>query len=132
MAAGLRLTDGGDVIARQLRLPTTAPRVVAARAWSTTRGTGSLVQFLDAPTLPRKLRAVGAKVVPSPAFMRAYTPLARRGRAGLAAAYLRRWVFMIGHVPALWRDYRSVASRAAGDLGLPRDERAGGNRSNSE
>jgi hypothetical protein len=125
MATGLRLVDGGDLLATQLGLPVVVSRRVAARAWSTTRGTGSLVQFLDAPTLRTKLHLVGSKVAPSPTLMRSKSRLAGRGPAGLGAAYVLRMVFMVGQIPALWRDYRLVASRASGDVDPSTQERAG-------
>jgi hypothetical protein len=51
--------------------------------------------------------AVLDAVVPTPEFMRASRPLARRGRSGLVLAYLVRAVVRASQLPAALRAVRS-------------------------
>ena len=56
-------------------------------------------ELVTTPGVRARGRLLATKLVPSPGFMRAAYPLARRGRAGLAAAYLRRPLEMAIHLP---------------------------------
>ncbi len=57
--------------------------------------------------LRRKLAIVAGDVFPRPDYMRWWSPLARRGKLGLACAYLWRAIWVIGEAPraihTLWR-----------------------------
>jgi hypothetical protein len=48
------------------------------------------------------------KLFPPPTFMRKWSPLARRGRLGLAAAYIYRPVWVAGRAPRALRAWRSA------------------------
>jgi hypothetical protein len=49
------------------------------------------------PGFRAKARLVAGKLVPDVQFMRAWSPLARRGRVGLAAAYAFRILWLAWH-----------------------------------
>jgi Uncharacterised nucleotidyltransferase len=110
--AGLRLLPSGRAVAIELDLPekvavetllrsTSAPTMALAFDWlARTHG------------FRRKARFLGRKIAPQPEFMRAWTPLARRGRLGLAASYVWRVTSLAVHAgPAYvaWRRARRVA-----------------------
>jgi hypothetical protein len=61
-----------------------------------------------APGLRAKARLVAEELVPSAEFMRWWTPLARRSRRGLAAAYLWRWAFLEVRAPAALTAWRRM------------------------
>jgi hypothetical protein len=109
-ATGLRLAPAGAALADHLGLGDRRPVAVALRARA--RGSPPLAVGLDWLTRERSWRrrimVVGRKMAPPPAYLRALSPLARRGTFGLAFAYVLRpfWVFwQLG--PALWAVYRA-------------------------
>lgn len=97
MGAGLRLLPAGRTVASRLDLDEemsvetilrseSAPTMALGFDWlSKTRGVGPRTKFL------------ARKLVPQPAFLRAWSPLARRGRSGLAAAYVWRIIWLLIH-----------------------------------
>lgn len=96
--AGLRLTAAGRRMAMMIgAAPVASPGEGAARAELRLAGTPMAEGFLElAATDPAdRMALVLGVVAPRPAFMRWWTPLARRGRRGLAAAYVWRslWLF---------------------------------------
>jgi Uncharacterised nucleotidyltransferase len=121
LAAGLRMTARGEVLAAELRLPSETVMGLALR----TTGAPPLAVGIDwlftAAGTKRKLLLVARKLVPPPTFLRAWTPLARRGRLGLAAAYVWRPVWVIWRSgPALWAWWqarRKVAKSRSGAQG---------------
>jgi hypothetical protein len=53
-----------------------------------------------------KLRFLAHNFVPTPAYLRFLSPLARRGRLGMVVAYVCRWLFLIRHAATsycVWR-----------------------------
>ena len=56
--------------------------------------------LLSTPGVLARVRLVAVKLVPSPGFMRAAYPLARRSRRGLAASYLWRPMDLLLHLPS--------------------------------
>jgi hypothetical protein len=95
-----QLTPPVDVA---IRLHGGAPPLAAGMNWLiTSRG------------FRRKLMVVAQRLVPPPRFMRAWSPLARTGRLGLALSYVWRPIWVAFHVPpaarALWRARRAVRS----------------------
>lgn len=94
--AGLRLTEPGRRLAVAIGA---APEVRSTRAELRVAGTPLAEGFLElAATDPEdRMALVLGVLAPRPAFMRWWTPLARRGRRGLAAAYLWRSLWL------LWR-----------------------------
>lgn len=94
-AAGLRRLDKGRSAADELGLSAQqSMRVALTSVEMPTRarlGTTLLEDFMATPGLEAKLRRAAWVAVPSPAYMRhSAKPLARRGRAGLIAAYAWR------------------------------------------
>jgi hypothetical protein len=111
-AAGLRLLPQGRAVATDLQLPETVPVETVLR--STSAPTMSLGFDWLAKThgFRRKARFLGRKIVPQPEFMRAWTPVARRGRVGIAAAYLWRVIWLGVSAPPAYIAWRK-ATRAA-------------------
>ena len=105
-AAGLRLLPPGQQLARELDLPTEVPMEAALRSHGGAPPFAVGIDWLArAPGFKGKLALVGRKLVPPPAFMRSWKPLARGGPLGLAAAYVWRpfWV--------AWRRVPALAAR---------------------
>jgi hypothetical protein len=115
-AAGLRLLPAGQEVARRLDLPSEVPMEAALRRKGGAPPLAVGMEWLAAePGFRRKAGLVTRKVFPPPAFMRAWTPLARRGPLGLAAAYVWRPFWVLWRlVPALWvrRRARREAARS--------------------
>jgi hypothetical protein len=116
-AAGLELVEGGEALADRLELPKQRTVEATLRAWTAP----DLTLGIHRLTTTRGLRAKGAfvvrKVFPSPAWMRRWVPLARRGRLGLGAAYAVRPVSLVLRMPRAlraWRRARSESRRSAG------------------
>ena len=116
-ALGLRLLPPGRELADRLRMPS-ADLVEASLG----RGPGGRTalgfeRLAARPGLRAKAGLVLEELFPSPRFMRWWTPVARRGRRGLAVAYVWRVAWLLLHaVPGIrgWR--RSRGSKATGDL----------------
>jgi hypothetical protein len=53
------------------------------------------------------------EALPSPEFMRWWSPLARHGRLGLAAAYGRRWLWLLAHAGPSVRTWRRARREPA-------------------
>src|ERR1700689_4188793 len=99
-AAGLRLLPEGGDLARRLDLR--REDVIAE----------DLYALLSADSGIRQQVVIAAKrSFPLPDYMRWWSPLARRGRLGLAFAYLWRAIWLIGQAPGaiytLWRIRRA-------------------------
>lgn len=104
--AGLRLVPKGEAVAAELRLPANRSRRVALSAL----GAPGLAVGLEDLSATAGVREKGSfvlgKICPPADFMRFISPLARKGRTGLALAYLFRPLsFLVQAVPALraWR-----------------------------
>jgi hypothetical protein len=105
LAAGLRLVaPSGVELADRLGLPKDAPLEIAIRSGG---GAPALALGIDwlvsSPGLRGKGRLVLRKIFPPASFIRAWSPLARRGRVGLAVAYAYRPLWVLWRVgPAVW------------------------------
>jgi hypothetical protein len=62
------------------------------------------MRLLEPGSTRARLRLLWAELLPSPAFMRLWSPLARRGKRGLLCAYLWRPLWLLWHLPAGLRD----------------------------
>lgn len=114
-AAGLRLAPDGAEVADALGLPATARVDVAIRAGTAPPMALGFEWLSQTPGWRGKAALTGRKIVPSPTFMRAWSPLAGRGRAGLALAYAWRPIWLALHAgPAFiaWRRARHEADDA--------------------
>jgi hypothetical protein len=124
LAAGLRMTPPGEVLAAQLRLPSETAMAIALRAHGAPPLAVGMDWLFSTSGLRRKAALVARKIVPPPVFLRAWTPLARRGRLGLTAAYVWRPLWLVWRSgPALWAWWqarrmvaRSSRSAAQGNL----------------
>jgi hypothetical protein len=102
LGAGLRLLPLGDAVARKLELPNYVTAEIALRTAGAPDLSLGMNHLLELDGTATRARFVASRAFPSPAAMRAWTPLARRGRLGLAAAYLWRVPWLAARlVPAL-------------------------------
>lgn len=114
LAYGLRLRPEGRDLAATLDLPAEESVDVLLHAESSISSARGFEWLASKPgTLP-KASLVTRKLFPPPAFMRAWMPLARRGRLGLSLAYLWRPLWVCGQaIPGLfvWLSARRRAAR---------------------
>jgi hypothetical protein len=104
LSAGLRLVvPSGVELADRLGLPKQAPLEIAIRSRGGAPALALGIHWLvSSPGLRGKGRLVLRKFFPPVSFVRAWSPLARRGRVGLVAAYAYRPLWVLWHVgPAL-------------------------------
>jgi Uncharacterised nucleotidyltransferase len=106
-AAGLRLLPEGGDLARRLDLGEVRSLRRELRREDNVIAE-ELYALLSAEAgIMRKLAIAARDVFPRPDYMRWWSPLARRGRLGLACAYVWRTIWLIGEAPSaiqtLWR-----------------------------
>jgi hypothetical protein len=110
-ATGLRLTPSGRALAMRLQIPERTSVELLLRSWSEPKMALGFAWLSETKGLTR-VKLVARKIVPQPAFLRAWSPLARRGRVGLGMAYLWRplWL-LLNAVPgyAAWRRAQRLA-----------------------
>jgi len=113
-ATGLRLSEPGRRLAERLALPADRSVETALLAGGSVPGALGWHYVASARGVVPRARIVARKLIPTPRFMRKWSPLARRGRRGLAAAYVARvgWV-LVRVVPGFvaWRRARRGAGR---------------------
>jgi Uncharacterised nucleotidyltransferase len=98
-AAGLRLLPEGAGVAERLGLPHGGDRETRLRAASAHSTAIGFARLVAAQGIRAKLAIVWRKLVPTPAFMRHWLPLARRGPLGMALAYLWRPLWLLLRLP---------------------------------
>jgi hypothetical protein len=111
-ATGLRLLEPGRELAHSLGLPPTRSTETALRAGTPPPMALGFEWLATTRGLRGKAGLVARKIVPAPRFMRAWSPLARRGRTGLAAAYAWRLLWLARHAGpgfVAWRRARKAA-----------------------
>lgn len=102
LAAGLRRVEGGRELADRLGLVDPPPFEVAIRQRRVPPLATGVAWLLQPGSWRAKAVLVLRKLLPPPAFVRAWSPLARRGRLGLALAYAWRPVWVVARAgPAL-------------------------------
>ena len=111
-AAGLRLLPEGRVMASRLGLTTRIDTETVLRAASSPPLADGFERLSRAQTGRERLRRIVRVALPDPAFLRWWTPLASRGRAGLVAAYLWRVAWVAGHVVPGYRAWRRARKAA--------------------
>jgi glycosyltransferase involved in cell wall biosynthesis len=99
MREGLELVEGGRELADDLVLRASGSRVERLYARTPPPTSSGIEHFLRTRGLRARVALVLGRVVPSPAYMRQWKTIARRGRAGLALAYLWRPLWLAWHVP---------------------------------
>jgi hypothetical protein len=106
---GLSLSEGGRRLADELDMelaPSTAWILHTAGGAPVAEG---LERLRTAQGVKQRAQILAHELVPSPDFMRWWSPLARRSRRGLAAAYLWRIIYLASRAPGgvrVWRRAR--------------------------
>ena len=116
-AAGLRRLPAGSELADRLGLPVQESVATALRSGNPPSMVLGLDWLATRPGARAKLRFAGSKLFPSPAFLRAWSSLANRGRVGLGAAYVQRLGWVAWHAgPAVrtWLRVRRDVRRTHG------------------
>jgi putative nucleotidyltransferase-like protein len=111
-ALGLARLPEGAVLARRLGVVSPELARAATRQGSAATLAVGFDRLSRADGLRAKAGVVVMELVPSRSFMRWWSPLARRGRAGLALAYVWRPLWLLLHAPpslAAWRRHRRRA-----------------------
>jgi hypothetical protein len=112
LATGLHLLPGGAVLADRLGLPNARPVDVALRAEGSTPAL--TVELFSRAAGSARIAMVWHKLAPPPTFMRKWSPLARKGRLGLALAYLWRPLWVLVTTPRAVRAWRAARKAARG------------------
>jgi hypothetical protein len=106
-ASGLRLLPEGVELARRLGIEDVRSPLHELRREGVPMAEGIDALFSSGVGLRRRIAMVAKEIFPRPEFMRWWSPLARRGRLGLAGAYFWRPIWLIAHTPggvlAWWR-----------------------------
>jgi hypothetical protein len=113
MAAGLRLLPAGQQLAEQLGLTTRMDTETVLRAASSPPLAEGFERLSQAGSGREWVRRVARLLVPDAAYLRWWTPLANRGPAGLALAYVWRMGWLVAHLVPGYRAWRR-ARKAAG------------------
>jgi hypothetical protein len=108
LAAGLRTSAAGRSLASTLGLPSDRSVEVALRASSPPPVALGFDQLARAEGWRARLRIMRHKVAPPATFVRAWSPLARRGRLGLVLAYAWRPLWLLRSAPAGFRAWRAA------------------------
>ena len=114
LAAGLRLRPPGRELAATLALPTRIDTNIALKAAGSPHTAVGFARLAATQGLRARAALIAGELVPPPLVMRRITPLARRGRLGLAAAYVHRPFWLARHAgPGLvaWRRARRGSRR---------------------
>jgi hypothetical protein len=112
-AAGLRLTPVGVELADRLQLPVQpVSRLIHLRAMTPPDTAGGIERLVTTPGLAPRLAQVAHELIPSPAFMRIWKPMARRGRLGLTCAYIWRPFWLVVKLPEGIRAWRQASRNA--------------------
>jgi hypothetical protein len=103
LAAGLRLTAEGAALATRLGLAEDGDPTVRLRAGGAPGQALTVERLARAPRARDRATIVARKLVPPATFMRHWSPLARRGPAGLVLAYFVRPVWVLARTPRALR-----------------------------
>lgn len=112
-SAGLDLVARGREIRRQLALLDPSDPLTLLRARSASPVALGLARFVG-ETRRGRARQMLRVLVPTPAFLRWWSPLASRGPLGLLAAYVWRYAYLAGALPGACLSFiraRRTASR---------------------
>ena len=107
LSAGLGLVAAGVALKRELRLPDASDPMVLLRAASASPVAMGLARFAGAP-LRGRVEQLLRVVLPTPTFLRWWTPVASRGRVGLLAAYVWRYAYLVGALPEAIRTFKAT------------------------
>lgn len=116
--AGLRLDERGAEIVERMGLSRVRSTHTELRAGQVPLAE-SLNELLETPGWRAKLAFTRAEMFPRTAFMRWWSPLARRGRLGMAVAYVWRPLYIVLRAPAaieaVWSARRAGQRRGESD-----------------
>ena len=111
MSAGLGLLPDGREVQQRLALPAPSDPLVLLRAESASSVALGIARFAqERPS--QRVAHVARGILPTPAFLRWWTPLARRGVVGLVAGYVWRYVYLAGSLPGAIASFRRVSDRS--------------------
>jgi Uncharacterised nucleotidyltransferase len=109
-AAGLQVVPEGRPLARRLGIEDVRSHRFGLRREDNVIAEEIRALFSTQASLRQKLATVISELFPRSQYMRWWSPLARRGRLGLVAAYAWRPLWAVGQLPsaaaALWRSRR--------------------------
>ena len=111
-SAGLRLDPRGVVLLEKLGVDAPVDPIDALRAETAPPLAEGIEWFMQLPSARARAEFLLRTVVPPPQYMRYRSPRARKGRLGLATAYLGRPFWIAAHLrPAIqaWRRARQTA-----------------------
>ncbi len=103
-AVGLRLLPAGAELANRLSLADSSSLEAHLRSVTPSDTSIGWMRLLEQRSTRARLRLLGGELVPSPTFMRIWSPMARRSVWGLARAYLWRPLWLLRQLPAGLRD----------------------------
>jgi hypothetical protein len=112
-ASGLRLLPAGLELVRRLGIEDVRSTLHELRSEGVPMAEGIDALLAPGVGLRQRLTMVAKELVPRPEFMRWWSPLARRGRLGLAVSYVWRPIWLIVHAPRgmiAWRRVRRGGS----------------------
>ena len=118
LAYGLRLRPEGRDLAAALGLPAQDSVDVLLHAESSISSARGFEWLASKPGMLPKIRLITRKLFPPPTFMRAWAPVARRGRLGLCLTYFWRPLWVCGRaIPGLfvWLRARRRAAHTTDD-----------------
>jgi len=111
-ASGLRLLPEGVELTRRLGIEDVRSILHELRYERIPMAEGIDALLSPGVGMRQRLAMLTSELLPRPEFMRWWSPLARRGRLGLAVSYLWRPVWLISHAPrgilAWWRARRET------------------------
>jgi hypothetical protein len=119
--AGLRNVPESAALARRLGVADTGSVLFDLRAAGVPTAEGLHELLNPGHTAAERWTMIRAELFPQPSFMRWWTPLARRGGAGLLASYPMRWGWLVLRVPGGLLTLRRVRRRRADGRPAPRD-----------
>jgi hypothetical protein len=105
LATGLRLIPSGVRLAESLRIQNVRSADASLRIKDVPLAR-ALHELTTAEDTRARLEILRQEILPTPEFMRWRSPLARRGRRGMVAAYVGRWLWLLYRLPAGAREWR--------------------------
>ncbi len=112
-AAGLSRTAAGARLVDELRIEADASVEMRLRLAGAPALSLDFARLAASPPRDRVALIIG-RLIPSPSIMRLIDPQARRGKAGLALAYLKRLFRVTPQAPAALRAWRAVSVPRSG------------------
>ena len=119
--SGLRTVPESAGLARRLGVADAGSVLFDLRAAGVPTAEGLHELLNPGHTAAERWTMIRAELFPQPSFMRWWTPLARRGGAGLLASYPMRWGWLVLRVPGGLLTLRRVRRRRADGRPAPRD-----------